>query len=220
MSKCGGTSEGPAATLDAAAAAVLPYCMADRESPRGSSPGAPAGAQGRPHLTRGAARADRATLAAQRVSALLACVVRARGRLDEAEARRLCRFELPGRDFDRALSDAIGAGHLLGLDGMCLVVTASGRALPGVMPPNARVARMVEGASWEHPDGPPGAAVAPAEGESFVVPAGGDLVCAAPTGAAKKLLAARVGGRELDRMASRAREVTVRGRTVTVRWHF
>lgn len=167
------------------------------------------------------AKATRAELALDRgraaIVSLLACVVRARGRLSEAEARTLCRHELPGKAFDLAQALAVDNGYLLGLDGMCLVVTARGRALPGVMPPTARVVRMVAGASWEHPDGPP-AQAAPAEAPTvYVIPAGADLLGSIPKGLVRAHLAGRVSGGELDRLASVPREVVVSGGNVVVR---
>ena len=106
---------------------------------------------------------------------------------------------------------------MLGLDGMCLAVTARGRALPGVMPPTARVVRMVAGASWEHPDGPP-AQAAPAEAPTvYAIPAGADLLGSIPKGLVRAHLAGRVSGGEFERLSSAPREVIVRGSDVTVR---
>lgn len=155
--------------------------------------------------------------ALQPVVCLLACVVRARGRLNEAEARQLLRHELPGKAFALAQAIAVDSGYLLGLDGMCLSVTARGRALPGVMPPTARVVHMVEGASWEHPDGPP-AQAAPAEAPTvYAIPAGADLLSSIPKGLVRAHLAGRVSGGEFERLSSAPREVIVRGSDVTVR---
>ena len=86
---------------------------------------------------------------------LLQAVVCAPGRLSQGEARRLLRDALPGPVFVAALAAAVERGYALGLDGECLCVTARGRRLRGVMPPGSRVVRLVEGASWEHPHGPP-----------------------------------------------------------------
>ena len=88
-------------------------------------------------------------------TALLQAVVCAPGRLSQSEARRLLRDALPGSAFDEALAAAVARGYALGLDGECLCVTARGRRLKGVMPPGSRVVRLIEGASWEHPHGPP-----------------------------------------------------------------
>jgi hypothetical protein len=122
------------------------------KSPPAVSAGAPASVKA-PAGVGAPAKATRAELALDRgraaIVSLLACVVRARGRLSEADARTLCRHELPGKAFDLAQALAVDNGYLLALDGMCLVVTAAGRLLPGVMPPTARLVRMVEGASWE-----------------------------------------------------------------------
>ena len=85
----------------------------------------------------------------------LQAIVCAPGRLSQSEARRLLRDALPGSAFDEALAAAVARGYALGLDGECLCVTARGRRLNGVMPPGSRVVRLVEGASWEHPHGPP-----------------------------------------------------------------
>lgn len=87
--------------------------------------------------------------------ALLQAIVSAPGRLSQGEARQLLRHALPGSAFDEALAAAVERGYALGLDGECLCVTARGRRLRGVMPPGSRVVRLVEGASWEHPHGPP-----------------------------------------------------------------
>ncbi len=163
-----------------------------------------------------AAAAPALPKALQLVVCLLACVVRARGRLNEAEARQLLRHELPGKAFELALAIAVDSGYLLGLDGMCLAVTARGRALPSVMPPTARVVRMVEGASWEHPDGSP--APQPAEAPTvYAIPAGADLLGSIPKGLVRAHLAGRVSGGEFERLSSAPREVIVRGFDVTVR---
>ena len=192
--------------------------MADRSLSRQRTPKPPdkAVAAGAAAVSKAAA-APALPKALQPVVCLLACVVRARGRLNEAEARQLLRHELPGKTFALAQAIAVDSGYLLGLDGMCLVVTARGRALPGVMPPTARVVRMVAGASWEHPDGPP-AQVAPAEAPTiYVVPAGVDLLSSIPKGLVRAHLAGRVSGGEFERLSSAPRDVIVRGSGVTVR---
>ena len=168
------------------------------------------------------AKATRAELALDRgraaIVSLLACVVRARGRLSEADARTLCRHELPGKAFDLAQALAVDNGYLLALDGMCLVVTAAGRLLPGVMPPTARQVRLVEGASWEHPDGPPAGASGAAETPTvYQIAAGADLLHSIPKGLVRAMIAGRVSGGELDRLASVPREVVVSGGNVVVR---
>lgn len=190
--------------------------MADRSLSRQRTPKPQAIAAGVAAVSKAAA-APALPKALQPVVCLLACVVRARGRLNEAEARQLLRHELPGKAFALALAIAVDSGYLLGLDGMCLSVTARGRALPGVMPPTARVVRMVEGASWEHPDGPP-AQAAPAEAPTvYTIPAGADLLSSVPKGLVRAHLAGRVSGGEFDRLSSAPREVIVRGSDVTVR---
>ena len=192
--------------------------MADRSLSRQCSPKSPDKA-----IAAGAAAVSKAAVAPalpkalQPVVCLLACVVRARGRLNEAEARQLLRHELPGKAFALAQAIAVDSGYLLGLDGMCLAVTARGRALPGVMPPSARVVRMVAGASWEHPDGPP-AQAAPAEAPTvYAIPAGADLLGSIPKGLVRAHLAGRVSGGEFERLSSAPREVIVRGSDLTVR---
>lgn len=186
--------------------------MADRSLPR---PRPPAGAPAKPSPAAVPARTaealDRGRAA---VVALLACVVRARGRLSEMEARQLCRHALPGKAFDLAQAIAVDNGYLLACDGECLVVTAAGRLLPGVMPPTARLVRMVEGASWEHPDGPPSATEAPT---IYHVSAGQDLLSGIPKGLVRAMVAGRVSGGELDRLSSAPREVVVSGGNVVVR---
>ena len=187
--------------------------MADRSLPR---PRPAKSASASPSLkgatpTRTAEALDRGRAA---VVALLACVVRARGRLSEMEARQLCRHALPGKAFDLAQAIAVDNGYLLACDGECLCVTAKGRLLPGVMPPTARLVRMVEGASWEHPDGPPGNAEAPT---IYHVSAGQDLLAGIPKGLVRAMVAGRVSGGELDRLSSAPREVVVSGGNVVVR---
>ncbi len=192
--------------------------MADRSLSRQRTPKPPDKA-----IAAGAAAASKAAAAPalpkalQPVVCLLACVVRARGRLNEAEARQLRRHELPGKAFALAQAIAVESGSLLGRDGMCLAAAARGRALPGVMPPTARVVRMVAGASWEHPDGPP-AQAAPAEAPTvYAIPAGADLLGSIPKGLVRAHLAGRVSGGEFERLSSAPREVIVRGSDVTVR---
>ena len=187
--------------------------MADRSLPRPR----PAKSASAPPSLKGATPArtaealDRGRAA---VVALLACVVRARGRLSEMEARQLCRHALPGKAFDLAQAIAVDNGYLLACDGECLVVTAEGRLLPGVIPPTARLVRLVEGASWEHPDGPPGNAEAPTV---YHVSAGQDLLAGIPKGLVRAMIAGRVSGGELDRLSSAPREVVVSGGNVVVR---
>jgi hypothetical protein len=187
------------------------------KSPPAASAGAPASVKA-PAGVGAPAKATRADLALDRgraaIVSLLACVVRARGRLSEADARTLCRHELPGKAFDLAQALAVDNGYLLALDGMCLVVTAAGRLLPGVMPPTARLVRMVEGASWEHPDGPPSATEAPIV---YHISAGQDLLAGIPKGLVRAMVAGRVSGGELDRLSSAPREVVVSGGNVVAR---
>lgn len=205
--------------------------MADRSlsrpRPAGAAKSPPAASVGAPGSVKTPAsvgepsKPTRAELALDRgraaIVSLLACVVRARGRLSEADARTLCRHELPGKAFDLAQALAVDNGYLLALDGMCLVVTAAGRLLPGVMPPTARQVRLVEGASWEHPDGPP-AQAPPAEAPTvYAIPAGADLLSSIPKGLVRAHLAGRVSGGEFERLSSAPREVIVRGSDVTVR---
>ncbi len=192
--------------------------MADRSLSRQRTPKPPdkAIAAGAAAVSKAAA-APALPKALQPVVCLLACVVRARGRLNEAEARQLLRHELPGKAFALAQAIAVDSGYLLGLDGMCLAVTARGRALPGVMPPTARVVRMVEGASWEHPDGPPVHAALAEAPTVYAIPAGADLLGSIPKGLVRAHLAGRVSGGEFERLSSAPREVIVRGSDVTVR---
>lgn len=186
--------------------------MADRSLPR-PRPAKSASAPPSPAVVpaRTAEALDRGRAA---VVALLACVVRARGRLSEMETRQLCRHALPGKAFDLAQAIAVDNGYLLACDGECLVVTAAGRLLPGVMPPTARLVRMIEGASWEHPDGPPSAAEAPTV---YHVSAGQDLLAGLPKGLVRAMVAGRVSGGELDRLSSAPREVVVSGGNVVVK---
>jgi hypothetical protein len=191
------------------------------KSPPAASAGAPASVKA-PSGVGAPAKATRAELALDRgraaIVSLLACVVRARGRLSEADARTLCRHELPGKAFDLAQALAVDNGYLLALDGMCLVVTAAGRLLPGVMPPTARQVRLVEGASWEHPDGPPAGDSGSAEAPTvYQIAAGADLLHSIPKGLVRAMIAGRVSGGELDRLASVPREVVVSGGNVVVR---
>ena len=202
----------PSRSLAAAPGRWYSEHMADRSLPR---PRPPAGAPAKPSPaavpTRTAEALDRGRAA---VVALLACVVRARGRLSEMEARRLCRHALPRKAFDLAQAIAVDNGYLLACDSECLCVTAKGRLLPGVMPPTARLVRMVEGASWEHPDGPPGNAESPTV---YHVSAGQDLLAGIPKGLVRAMVAGRVSGGELDRLSSGPREVVVSGGNVVVR---
>ena len=206
--------------------------MADRSlsrpRPEGATKSPPAASAGAPASVKAPAgvgapsKPTRAELALDRgraaIVSLLACVVRARGRLSEADARTLCRHELPGKAFDLAQALAVDNGYLLALDGMCLVVTAAGRLLPGVMPPTARQVRLVEGASWEHPDGPPAGASGAAEAPTiYQIAAGADLLHSIPKGLVRAMIAGRVSGGELDRLASVPREVVVSGGNVVVR---
>lgn len=175
-------------------------------------------------VLRGAARAQEGGAPALRVdpakapdmqelvTQLLASVVRSRDRLMETDARYLMRSVLPGKLFDLVQAVAVDSGLLQGCDGEHLYVTAKGRKLPGVMPPNARTVAMVEGASWANPSGP-------TEGREEVisVPPGGDLLRHAPAGRLRRILAQRVGCGELAQTSGAAREIIVQGTRITVR---
>ena len=149
---------------------------------------------------------------------LLATVVRARDRLSEEDARHLLRTALPGKLYDLAQAVAVDSGLLQACDGEHLYVTARGRKLPGVMPPNARVVRMVAGASWEHPNGPP----LPRKEFVVPIPAGADMVTLLARSEvrhmthARRVISGRISTGELAQIASVPREVLIQGERIMV----